>query len=481
MNEAVEKNLIGIQFYQSPVPLIIGNLPFGDSFQSSINDYEYLNVYKLIGSNLSGTLFYSKFFNNYIILDNAQSKIENMFPAFNIGNKSYSINPFINDVNGVCSWISFNKNDASKIHFNFSSSKYEYSLGEDCPYYDGLSFQINKVNYFNGAFERNIGLGRQINVANIEDISLFNLSNDYYVGSKYSLTLENGLNSELIGINLTFSNTLSGNINGNLLSDVYIRSNYVKDLDYEEDNEIPNILGVYIKDNSQISIGSWVLGNENDKEFGYFIGVNNILSPFFRNTVNLPNVSNVFEINRKTELSTYDMERAHVVLTEYTDDFVVLLGMTYNLDTPKYLWYLKSTYNDYEEPFKMNRLFITDSFSPSLLTLKKFWYAEVPELSSITYAITDIKLFQSSMEINSFDIQSLTFKYINLDDEEDVNEDVELQIIGMTRKNASYNLFGLPINVDDYIDKNSIAFKNYNTFIGYWDAPVTNILEENNE
>lgn len=151
------------QFYQAPVPLLIGNLPFGDDFKEKRHEYEYLNYYivpspKGVGSRDSsqpGVLYYNKFFKKYTIITSAIASWSYLYPGIREGTYCYSLNPFVNGPNGACAWImEVYSYDGSRyintsfkcpniIYYNFSEDRYEVGLGEDVFSKDGFMYQLN--------------------------------------------------------------------------------------------------------------------------------------------------------------------------------------------------------------------------------------------------------------------------------------------------------------------------------------------------
>lgn len=129
-------------FYQIPIPLIVGNLPAGD-FRQHLNEYQYLKIYKVPSQDRC--IYWSKFHNNYIMkkLDD----LEYMFPTIEVNSDVYSLNPFMNDLNGICSWKHNAIHKISKIYYNTQTAKYEAGFGQDVNDYDGFLYSLNSKDY----------------------------------------------------------------------------------------------------------------------------------------------------------------------------------------------------------------------------------------------------------------------------------------------------------------------------------------------
>ena len=72
-----------LYFYEEPIPIIIGNLPFND-FQTNIDEYQYKKIYKVFG-NRQGIIHYSEYFNNYEMIF-YDSNLEAIYLKQNIKN-----------------------------------------------------------------------------------------------------------------------------------------------------------------------------------------------------------------------------------------------------------------------------------------------------------------------------------------------------------------------------------------------------------
>jgi hypothetical protein len=311
-------------FYKAPVPLLIGNLPFGDDFKNKRHEYEYLDYYIIPNqtSNLHGILYYNKFFKNYTIIcgesTNSNSVPLNwsyMYPHFYIDGNVWSLNPFVNSPNGSCVWIKeeskyspfsdsnyeTNTNDTSSagsIYYNFTSNQYEWGLGEDVHQYEGVTYQVNNANKCNGysfngidpVADSNPYLQTLDEVVNMKCYDL-NISN-LYVGftnklqpefegneSQFNfkdLTDPENFNKTFMVSTVNDSNIVTdthyhGKINGCKLirgkdlaysyNYIYDRLNFLKDLDHEDEPEkYEEICGVY-ENNSEEAKSAFVLGS----------------------------------------------------------------------------------------------------------------------------------------------------------------------------------------------------------------------------
>jgi hypothetical protein len=154
-------------FYKAPLPLLIGNLPFGDDFKEKRGEYEYLDYY-ILPSNAAvqydGFLFYSKFLKNSMFICQNYASWSYMYPVFYSFEGPYALNPFVNDTNGACAWAgeiqgrtSSNADDtysSAKIYYNFTTERYEKGLGEDTFNINGTWHPLGVKNLSNGFYTR---------------------------------------------------------------------------------------------------------------------------------------------------------------------------------------------------------------------------------------------------------------------------------------------------------------------------------------
>lgn len=129
-------------FYEVPIPLIIGNLPVGN-FKQHLHEYDYLKIFKVPSQDKC--IYWSKFHNNYIM--KKLDRIDYMFPNIEVNSDIYAVNPFMNDINGICSWKNNDIHKISKIYYNTETSKYEAGFGQDVCDYDGFLYSLNSKDY----------------------------------------------------------------------------------------------------------------------------------------------------------------------------------------------------------------------------------------------------------------------------------------------------------------------------------------------
>lgn len=292
-------------FYKAPLPLLIGNLPFGDDFKEKRDEYEYLDYYIVPvngGVQYDGFLYYSKFLKNYMFICQDYATWSYMYPIFYTYEGAFALNPFVNDTNGACAWgIDLNgKNSgniddpysSTKIYYNFTTERYEKGLGEDTFNFNGTWHPLGEKNLSNGdyrfAFSSSAGSMHMSYCTSldglrnlkydcpIEEGTTYSISN-YQIGvGKYfisdtsatetvnfsNLANRNNLDKPYkeIAISEAFNNTLSSysnyqgkfkldsssNFNSLSLQYFYERLDLLKDLDYEDEQEkYEKICGIY--------------------------------------------------------------------------------------------------------------------------------------------------------------------------------------------------------------------------------------------
>lgn len=521
-------------FYKAPIPLLIGNLPFGDDFKNKRHEYEYLNYYivpKINSSNEYGVLLYSKFLDNYIVLKEPLTTWAFIYPAFSINNEYYYLNPFVNDVNGACSWIPEVKITESnvfpeqqitegsvyysnQVYFNFEENRYELGLGENVWNLRGTYQHLHNKNLANGYTFGSDGK------MNYELFSTFDairnkkpdtLSNSgIRIGYAWSLSgegidFENVNNRDDLDKNMTaqvINENISKSVNAQLkyaLSpdgadyyNFYERIDLLPDLDHEADPEkFDKICGVYenVALSHQFVMGSIVIGNtEHKDDIGYFVGINSIVS---QNTgissgrsTNHERIqaTNVIEIPRKrnTNPGYEDHSSSNAYDWLYNANLIITLGYTVNLDKRKYLVYYMT--RDSSGLYKRYRLFIVDKDPSLLFQQKKIWYADLQITSD---GVPDIskppQLFRYPFYYNASGLYTFTeleFNYINLEDENDKKDPVKFTVIGACRENANQELLNIPISPANFETRDVKTYFKTNTFIGYWDTPIVNFEEQ---
>lgn len=125
MITTISSSITNFSFYKSPVPLIIGNLPFKDNYKTSLHEWEYLDIY--VVPKLQNVLYYDHFYKKYKINVKTTDISRYMYPGFcspGYSTANYVLNPFTNDVNGVCPFMYYNAEAVSKIYYNSKINKW---------------------------------------------------------------------------------------------------------------------------------------------------------------------------------------------------------------------------------------------------------------------------------------------------------------------------------------------------------------------
>lgn len=308
-------------FYKAPLPLLIGNLPFGDDFKSKRDEYEYLDYYIIPvngGVKYDGFLFYSKFLKNYLFVSYDYATWAYMYPMFYSYEGAFALNPFVNDTNGACSWGTdlnlkngknrVNQYSSAKIYYNFETGRYEKGLGEDTFNFNGTWHPLGAKNLSNGYFtsassskagsmhlsycktldglrnfkydcpteesstytivDYQIGVGKYFSgdTSAAETVDFSNLADRNNLEKPYKET----------AISENFNNTLpsysnyqgkfkiddSNYFNGTSLQFFYERLDLLKDLDYEDEpNKYEKICGIYENNGTSSSKNAFALGS----------------------------------------------------------------------------------------------------------------------------------------------------------------------------------------------------------------------------
>jgi hypothetical protein len=310
-------------FYKAPIPLLIGNLPFGPDFKNKRHEYEYLNYYIVpkLDNNYGGVLFYSKFLDNYVALKEPLTTWSSMYPVFEINYEKYYLNPFVNDVNGACSWIPEAKLTRSNLfpekqetqgsvyysnqaYFNFEKNRYELGLGENVWNLRGTYHHLHNKNLANGysfGSEGKMNYEMGIDFDDVRNKKLDTLSNSgIRIGYAWSISgigidfekvnnrdnLDISMTAEVINENISKSShaqlKYAVTAEGTDYYNFYERLDLIPDLDHEDAPEkFDKMCGVYenVQCTHQFVIGSIVIGNTDHKDdLGYFVGINSFVS-----------------------------------------------------------------------------------------------------------------------------------------------------------------------------------------------------------
>lgn len=308
-------------FYKAPLPLLIGNLPFGDDFQEKRDEYEYLDYY-ILPSNTTvkydGFLFYSKFLNNYLFLSSDYASWSFMYPIFYTYEGPYALNPFVNDTNGACAWSadiqrrnSSNVDDtysSTKIYYNFETGRYEKGLGEDTFNINGTWHPLGEKNISNGFYTRpsstrsgsmhfsycttlsglenfkydcpqeegrnssiagyQIGVGKYLtaDTSVAETVDFSNLANRDNLDKPYKeIAISENFNSvfpSYSNFQGKFKLENSSTFNSSNLQYFYERLDLIKDLDYEDEpDKYEKICGIYENNGTSSYNNAFALGS----------------------------------------------------------------------------------------------------------------------------------------------------------------------------------------------------------------------------
>lgn len=457
-----------LYFYEEPIPIIIGNLPFND-FQTNIDEYQYKKIYKVFG-NRQGIVHYSEYFNNYeMIFYDRNLDYSYLYPKLKINghsgdpNHTFILNPYFNDINGICSYISeYSTSNPTKFIYNTDENAFEWSFGQDFQYFDGLGFNTNIRNLKNVDYS----YGYYTNDIDIKSV---------VITTKYQENRVNGFNFDSLNSNNLGDIGYLKNLNTNSWypsatinfedKERYLRNDLVKDLDHEDNNSIPNLLGVYTstKSSSNYVIGAWVLGNE-DANTGRFIGISK--DYYGQNT-----------LTSSDKTYPWNCFKLLNIDSELKNNCYVWYGSTYNLDIPRHIVRLRS--KDLTSPYNVNRYFILEGNSKNPLDYKKFWYLDFNEASKTSIDTTPATLFTPNIKYKSTNYEKLTFKWYNEEDDE-VKNDIELYAIGLTRKNPIKMMFGRNslLNLTGGSSSDWKEEFTYNTFITNWMTSNTQIIKD---
>lgn len=547
MLSGVNSGLTNTSFYKAPIQLLIGNSPWDNDVNKNLHEYKYVDYYKIVLKD-GGFVFYSPFFDTYAaVFKTSSTSYPNftfssfdpnnslfwlaMNPFWQYENTMFYLNPFVNGANGSCPYITLNPKYQSTIYFDSVTNKWTHSYSPSLSGIEGCYFLIGQNDYTNGntLFHSDsvIYTSSSLNVESAaEDVNNYDINN-FSIGRNSTFEeVSNGIIlSDIKNIN-SFNKTLKITTPGNLTSnkvtlkcpnDLFIRSKLAPDLDFEEGIANEELVGVYVKplsQSTQFSLGCWALGNNDNRKFGLFAGLNRLYDPLLNNVGNwdYDNVNNMV-INGQ---SPPYCKNVNVIMTDestnagpypYYYPYEMLLGKTFNLETPKYLTFLmappqynKEAYQNfadklsilYDDIFTPYCFYIYEGEPYGIKTKKKFWKAECPvSLASLTsseyyYNVKAAELFRCSMKVFSQSVTSLNFKYFDLENGE-TKPDIEISPIGLTRTNP----FKLVLNMDDPLIQNAVLksqgnnFKieksaeyfNSNVYICNWASPAVQFEE----
>lgn len=428
---------------------------------------------------------------------------------------------------------------SSKIYYNFTTGRYEKGLGEDTFNFNGTWHPLGAKNLSNGYYiytssragsmhmsycttfdglrnfkydcpveegttysiaDYQIGVGKYFSgndsVSGTVDFS--NLANRDNLDKAYKETaISENFNTALSSYSSyqgKFKFDDSSSLNSSSLQYFYERLDLIKDLDHEDEpNKYEKICGIYENNSTQtgyyntFALGSIVIGNEQHRDdIGWFIGIN---YPF----------SNIGGFASQSSTTGQDLNRIQAtnVISFLRDDaltfrtnisnynLVITLGYAWKSEEKKYLVYYVTKDSDKESIYRRFRLYIVDKDPSLLFSQRKLWYADLPvdetgwTVSSPTTQTPELfryPFYFSYYGVNNF--TDLEFNYINLDDENDIKDPVKFSMLGAVRENAQQQLLGFPINKQYMETRTFDGYKRSNAYIGYWDAPIVNFVEE---
>lgn len=472
-------------FYKAPIPLIFGNIPLADDFKEHKDEYHYFNYYivpsqytnnNTLALNRLGIVFYSEYLKNYVYMRGTSSvdlTWKNLYPYFSLDHYYY-LNPFVN-VDGACTWIYETDYEFSpqNIYFNFEKDRFEYGLGADVVNYEDCNLSPIAISY--PTLDQN-----DVRVSTTDELKNFSLiSNTDTTLTSYKFFPNHFLNNGVVisspdeipsgasfqckPINSNGkSPTSTGRLYQAYSSDLkyqYIRTEDIPDFDFLNDPEkYENMCGIYKNnENKKFVLGSIIIGNVDNPNFGYFIGVNGLVT-------SIPGLNTTYSstpIGATNVYSTAD------------GDYIVHLGYNITGDTKKSIVFLRT--ENTEGLFKKDRVFIFDGYPEELFSVKKLWYAELPDMKLTIYAPY---LFEKPFSYFGTTFTDLTFNYVNLDNEEDSKSPISLDVVGATRINPNLEILGISLNKRSVEDINRPAAVQTNVYIGYWKTPMTKIIEE---
>lgn len=431
---------------------------------------------------------------------------------------------------------------STKIYYNFTTGRYEKGLGEDTFNVNGTWHPLGAKNLANGFYSSSSKTGSMhfsyfttlSGLRNFKYDCPKEEGNNYYIGD-YQIGVGRYLtNDTSTSATVDFSNlanrdnldkaykeiAISDNFNNVFSSRVtytgkfkldsskslnssydlqyfYERLDLIKDLDYEDEpDKYEKICGIYENNSPQdgqravFALGSIVIGNEQHRDdIGWFIGINETISEtagFGLPTsssgrdLNQPQASNVISILRN------DATSFQPIINNY--NLIITLGYSWKSEEKKYLVYYVTKDSDQNSIYRRFRLYIVDKDPSLLFSQRKLWYADLP-VDEIGWTETSPttespELFRYPFYFGYYNLNNFTdleFNYINLDNENDTKEPVKFNILGAVRENAQQQLLGFPIPKYYMGTRSFDEDKRTNTYIGYWDAPIVNFVEEENE
>lgn len=544
MLQGLNGNLFNTAFFQSPIQLLVGNSCWRRDVKDNLNEYEYINYYKVINVE-AGVVIKHPYFNDYILIydgkranysnftvDGISDNLSKFFystigPYWEVNGNQFFENPFCNCENGSTNFFYPDPSYQNRVWFD---EKWNFGYSPNAKSVDG--FILN-----NGVNDLTNGTGGLLNGAlaismNDVDSSISGIAigrvGYFSPNTNIDLDLDN-LNANSFNKKCALENQecdiantykrVENAVTLKIPSSVYVRSELAPDLDFENNLVTEKLVGVYTKPlapTEQFSLGSWVLGDEYGTNFGQFIGFNRIYHPYFNTrgySYTSDGSSYTFTNEYLSDLSNLDVLLPYSSANIYEERInqqgayksnsnnplllphQILVGKTINLEKPKYLMYLGAPieyYNGqlslYEEPYTLYSFYIFEDLPLNIKSHRKFWKATLPiDMTSFTSgkftSMHPIEIFQYPMKVYGKEITSLTFKYYNLDDEEDKRSDAILSLAGLTRMNPFTEIFSTPDpmfqNYEIYsgggksynLNKCSQYF-NSNVYIGQWATPA---------
>lgn len=444
-------------FYEAPIPLLMGNIPFGD-FTTSGGEYHYQKYYVLSSGNYyrkyndtydtyyytstrNAYVLYNKQFNTYVLtfanILYFYPNVRNITSNNNMDQGSLYLNPFVNDTTGYCSFQNLNNARIKKLYYNDSTDKFQYNYGKD--FYD-----YNKCIYINSVKDMtNIaGIYYPIYAGN----SVVS-SNPQTYSSEQIFYLSSGIpssNSTVVlsaytpSASIVYSN--NHYIRMQFSYDNYYQNFYPNDTNLLRTNDLSDldgndVCGLYCSLSGNFStsggliLGSIVLSGDNSSDL---IGNTNP-------TYNQPINNDIFYIGNN-----------NLALTPTNNNCYWLIGASYKENQDRE--YLVQILTDYMQSIDQNtvykkwRYFILKGDSHNPLDYNDFWYWDPPE--NIRQS-----LFKASTKWNNEYINEYTFTPYG-----EATGSITLRVAGCTKTGASVAKF-------KYIQTTT------KTYIGNWLTP----------
>lgn len=425
---------------------------------------------------------------------------------------------------------------STKIYYNFETGRYEKGLGEDTFNFNGTWHPLGEKNLSNGFYDYpsatrtgsmhfsycttfsglrdfkydcpkeeggtyhiadyQVGVGKYFtgDTSVSATVNFSNLANRDNLDKAYKeIAISDNFNSVFPSYS-TYQGKFKLDKDSIMLRYFYERLDLIKDLDHEDEpDKYEKICGIYENNAPQtgyyntFALGSIVIGNEQHRDdIGWFIGINRAISELdgiFGSSSTTGQDLNRIQSTNVISILRDDALTFQTTINNY--NLIITLGYSWKTEEKKYLVYYVTKDNDKESMYRRFRLYIVDKDPSLLFSQRKIWYADLPvgeDGWNQSHPNTHPpELFRYPFYFTYYGVNNFTdleFNYINLDDENDRKEPVKFSMLGAVRENAQQQLLGFPIN-KQYMETRSFdGYKRSNAYIGYWDAPIVNFVEE---